>query len=148
MGSKITKKLGITKTLVFALGSMALGLVLGSIFLEVNIAILVIMSCLFNGGFSILYTPIMTLVINSLPESMRGSGLGFFNLCIKITSSTGIVITGRLLMIDGLKNESLIKGISDIGTVYSNLLLVFLAIVIISFITINITKKFLLKENN
>lgn len=148
MGSKITKKLGITKTLVCGLGSMALGLVLGSVFLEFNIAILVIMSCLFNGGFSILYTPIMTLVINSLPESMRGSGLGFFNLCIKITSSIGIVITGRLLMMEGLKNESLIKGISGVGTVYSNLLLVFLAIVIISFITINITKRFLLKENN
>lgn len=148
MGGKITKKLGIAKTLVFSLGSMALGLVLGSLFLEFNIAILVIMSCLFNGGFSILYTPIMTLVINSLPENMRGSGLGFFNLCIKITSSIGIVITGRLLMMEGLKNESLIKGISDVGTVYSNVLLVFLAIVIISFITINITKKFLLKEND
>lgn len=147
-GGKITKKLGIAKTLVFSLGSMALGLILGSLFLEFNIAILVIMSCLFNGGFSILYTPIMTLVINSLPENMRGSGLGFFNLCIKITSSIGIVITGRLLMMEGLKNESLIKGISDVGTVYSNVLLVFLAIVIISFITINITKKFLLKEND
>lgn len=148
MGSKITKKLGITKTLIFALGSMALGLILGSFFLESNITVLILMSCLFNGGFSILYTPIMTLVINSLPENMRGSGLGFFNLCIKITSSTGIVITGRLLMMEGLRGKSLISGISNVGTVYSNLLLVFLAIVTLSFITINISKRFLLKESN
>lgn len=77
LGSKITKKIGITKTLVTALGSMGLGLVMGSIFLDKSIIVLILMSCLFNGGFAILYTPIMTLVINSLPEKMRGTGLGF-----------------------------------------------------------------------
>lgn len=147
MGSKITRKLGVTKTLICGLGSMALGLILGSLFLETNIVMLVVMSCLFNGGFSILYTPIMTLVINALPENMRGAGLGFFNLCIKITSSTGIVITGRLLVMESLRTKSLVQGVSDIGIVYSNLLLIFLGVVIISFITINIVKKFLLKEN-
>ena len=147
MGSKITRKLGVTKTLICGLGSMALGLILGSLFLETNIVMLVVMSCLFNGGFSILYTPIMTLVINALPENMRGAGLGFFNLCIKITSSTGIVITGRLLVMESLRTKSLVQGVSDVGIVYSNLLLIFLGVVIVSFITINIVKKFLLKEN-
>ena len=115
--------------------------------MEKNMAVLVIMSCLFNGGFSILYTPIMTLVINSLPERMRGTGLGFFNLCIKITSSTGIVITGQLLTLKGLQSASIVSGISDTAAVYSNILLIFCCVVIVSLITANIIKKFLKIEN-
>ncbi|MEG0273946.1 MAG: MFS transporter [Longicatena sp.] len=148
MGSKITKRIGLTKTLVMGLGSMALGLLLGSFFLESSIVLLVIMSCLFNGGFSILYTPIMTLVINALPEKMRGTGLGFFNLCIKITSSTGIVITGRLLTMDALQNTSFTGTASSAGMLYSNILLLFVIVVFISFITVNIVKKMLISESN
>lgn len=147
MGSKITQKVGITKTLMMGLGSMATGLLMGAFFLEKNVTLLVVMSCLFNGGFSILYTPIMTLVINSLPERMRGTGLGFFNLCIKITSSTGIVITGKLLIVKALQNSAVVTSMIDTGKVYSNILLIFLGIVIVSFITINIIKRHLIKEN-
>lgn len=147
MGSKITKKAGVTKTLIMGLGSMIIGLLLGSFFMEKNMAVLVVMSCLFNGGFSILYTPIMTLVINSLPERMRGTGLGFFNLCIKITSSTGIVITGQLLMMQGLQNASIVSGVSHAAAIYSNILLIFCGVVIVSLITANIIKRFLKIEN-
>lgn len=115
--------------------------------MEKNMAVLVVMSCLFNGGFSILYTPIMTLVINSLPERMRGTGLGFFNLCIKITSSTGIVITGQLLMMQGLQNASIVSGVSHAAAIYSNILLIFCGVVIVSLITANIIKRFLKIEN-
>lgn len=146
MGSKITQKAGITKTLIMALGSMSLGLLIGTFFLDKNVVLLVIMSCLFNGGFSILYTPIMTLVINALPEKMRGTGLGFFNLCIKITSSTGIVITGKLLTIQAFQSNSVVKSMAETGKVYSNILLTFLGVVIVSFVTINIVKKFLIKD--
>lgn len=145
LGSRITQKTGITKTLVTALGSMALGLILGSMFLDKSIALLIIVSCLFNGGFAILYTPIMTLVINSLPEKMRGTGVGFFNLAIKIASSTGIVITGKLLTVKFLQENSIISGVSNVGMVYSNILLVFLAIIFASFVTVNIIKKILIK---
>ena len=146
LGSKITQKAGVTKTLAMALGSMALGLVLGSFFLDKSVILLAVMSCLFNGGFSILYTPIMTLVINSLPERMRGTGLGFFNLCIKITSSTGIVITGRLLTLSALQGKSLVSSMPVAGKAYSNILLIFLCVVVVSFVTINIVKKFLIKK--
>lgn len=146
MGSKITKKIGISKTLMLGLGSMAIGLLMGIFFLDSSIVLLVVMSCLFNGGFSILYTPIMTLVINSLPEKMRGTGLGFFNLCIKITSSTGIVITGRLLTLDSLNAGNIIGNVAETGIIYSNILLIFLAVVVVSFVTVNIVKKMLIKE--
>lgn len=146
MGSRITMKVGISKTLLLGLGSMALGLTMGILFLDTSIILLIMMSCLFNGGFSILYTPIMTLVINALPEHMRGTGLGFFNLCIKITSSTGIVITGRLLAMDSLNTGTIIGNVAESGMIYSNILLIFLAVVIISFVTVNIVKKVLLKE--
>lgn len=146
MGSKITKKIGISKTLMLGLGSMAIGLLMGIFYLDSSIVLLVVMSCLFNGGFSILYTPIMTLVINSLPEKMRGTGLGFFNLCIKITSSTGIVITGRLLTLDSLNAGNIIGNVAETGIIYSNILLIFLAVVVVSFVTVNIVKKMLIKE--
>ena len=146
LGSRITKKIGISRTLMLGLGSMAFGLVMGIFFLDRSITLLMVISCLFNGGFSILYTPIMTLVINSLPERMRGTGLGFFNLCIKITSSTGIVITGRLLTLEGLKNAAVVGNVAAAGSVYSNILLMFLCVVIVSFITVQIVKRLLVKE--
>ncbi len=146
LGSRITGRLGVTKTLMLGLGSMAAGVLLGAFFLDRSAALLVGMSCLFNGGFSILYTPIMTLVINSLPERMRGTGLGFFNLCIKITSSTGIVITGKLLTLDGLKHSPAMISMTAAGQVYSNILLIFLAVVAVSFVTVNLVKGLLIRR--
>lgn len=146
-GSKITQKIGVTKTLIAGLGSMGIGLILGSFSLDKSVIILIIMSCLFNGGFSILYTPVMTLVINSLPEKMRGTGLGFFNLCIKITSSTGIVITGKLLTLDSLHNISIMNGITAKAQIYSNILIIFLIIVFVALVTVNIVKNFLIKKS-
>lgn len=146
LGSRITGRLGVTKTLMLGLGSMAAGVLLGAFFLDRSAALLVGMSCLFNGGFSILYTPIMTLVINSLPEQMRGTGLGFFNLCIKITSSTGIVITGKLLTLDGLKHSPAMISMTAAGQVYSNILLIFLAVVAVSFVTVNLVKGLLIRR--
>lgn len=145
IGSKITQRIGVTKTLITGLGSMGLGLAIGSFSLDKSVILLVVMSCLFNGGFSILYTPVVTLVINSLPEKMRGTGVGFFNLCIKITSSTGIVITGKLLTLTSLQETSFISNISYNAKVYSNILIIFLGIIFLALITVNIVKKFLIK---
>ncbi|MFC6347686.1 MFS transporter [Vagococcus carniphilus] len=140
-GGKITQKLGVTKVLILGMGSMALGILIGSIFIEKHIMVLLIMSCLFNGGFAVLYTPIMTLVINSLPETMRGTGLGFFNLCIKITSSTGLVITGKLLASQKLHDMSIIQSVSSNNMIYSNILLMFLVTITVSLIAVNMVKK-------
>lgn len=144
-GSRITQKIGVMQTLWAGLGSMALGLLVGSFFLHQHIVLLIVISCLFNGGFAILYTPIMTLIMNSLPMSMRGTGLGFFNLCIKITSSTGIVITGQLLANPRLQQSGLVSSMSHAGTIYSNILLVFLTIILVSGCIITICKKQLLQ---
>lgn len=140
-GGKITKKLGVTKVLILGMGSMALGILIGSLFLEKHIMVLLLMSCLFNGGFAVLYTPIMTLVIDSLPEKMRGTGLGFFNLCIKITSSTGLVITGKLLASQRLNDLTIVHGISSSNLIFSNILLLFLVTITISLIAVNLVKK-------
>lgn len=144
-GGRITKKVGVFPTLNLGLGSMFVGLLMGSFYIDKNLIVLLLVSTLFNGGFSILYTPIMTLVMDSLPESMRGTGLGFFNLCIKITSSSGIVITGRMLASQSLQKHSIIQGVSQSAVVYSNVLLAFLLMTVISILTINLGKRKQLK---
>lgn len=144
-GGKITQKVGVFPTLNLGLGSMFVGLLIGSFYLDKSLIVLLLVSTLFNGGFSILYTPVMTLVMDSLPESMRGTGLGFFNLCIKITSSSGIVITGRMLASPSLQKHSIIQGVSQSAVVYSNVLLAFLLMAVISILTINLGKRKQLK---
>lgn len=144
-GGRITQKVGVFPTLNLGLGSMFVGLLIGSFYLDKSLIVLLLVSTLFNGGFSILYTPVMTLVMDSLPESMRGTGLGFFNLCIKITSSSGIVITGRMLASPSLQKHSIIQGVSQSAVVYSNVLLAFLLMAVISILTINLGKRKQLK---
>ncbi|MGL9986485.1 MULTISPECIES: MFS transporter [Enterococcus] len=144
-GGRITQKVGVFPTLNLGLGSMFVGLLIGSFYLDKSLIVLLLVSTLFNGGFSILYTPVMTLVMDSLPESMRGTGLGFFNLCIKITSSSGIVITGRMLASPSLQKHSIIQGVSQSAVVYSNVLLAFLLMTVISILTINLGKRKQLK---
>lgn len=144
-GGRITRKVGVFPTLNLGLGSMFVGLLIGSFYLDKSLIVLLLVSTLFNGGFSILYTPVMTLVMDSLPESMRGTGLGFFNLCIKITSSSGIVITGRMLASPSLQKHSIIQGVSQSAVVYSNVLLAFLLMAVISILTINLGKRKQLK---
>lgn len=144
-GGRITQKVGVFPTLNLGLGSMFVGLLIGSFYLDKSLIVLLLVSTLFNGGFSILYTPVMTLVMDSLPETMRGTGLGFFNLCIKITSSSGIVITGRMLASPSLQKHSIIQGVSQSAVVYSNVLLAFLLMAVISILTINLGKRKQLK---
>ena len=142
-GSRITQKLGVLKTLILGFTCLASALILGSMILDRSILLLAFVSCLFNGGFSMLYTPIMTLVINSLPEGKRGAGLGFFNLCIKITSSIGIVITGKLLTLEPLQLNAVMRFMTSEGVIYSNILLAFVCCILLSGLTLNFGRKYL-----
>lgn len=140
-GSKITQKLGVIKTILSAFMLLIVSLLLGSAFLDRSILLLGIIACIFNSGFSMLYTPIMTMIINSLPKDKTGIGLGFFNLCIKITSSIGIVITGKLLTIDYIKTHSIIGLVKEDGIVYSNILLAFIICILSSAIVVKIASR-------
>ena len=140
-GSKITQKLGVIKTIAIAFTCLISALLLGASFLDRSIILLGFLSCLFNGGFSILYTPIMTMVINSLPKEKTGAGLGFFNLCIKITSSIGIVITGKLLTIESMQTNAIVSFMKGEGIIYSNILLGFVICILLSSIAVSIAKR-------
>lgn len=139
-GSKITQKLGVIKTIAIAFMCLISALLLGALFLDRSILLLGIVSCIFNAGFSILYTPIMTMVINSLPKEKTGTGLGFFNLCIKITSSIGIVITGKLLTMESMQSNAIVNFIANEGIVYSNILFCFIICILLSSIAVKFAK--------
>ena len=140
-GGKITQKLGVIKTIAIAFTCLVSALVLGAMFLDRSIILLGFISCLFNGGFSILYTPIMTMVINSLPKEKTGAGLGFFNLCIKITSSIGVVITGKLLPMEFIQTNAIITFMQGKGMIYSNILLGFVICILLSSAAVKIAKR-------
>jgi DHA2 family metal-tetracycline-proton antiporter-like MFS transporter len=82
-------------------------------------------------GFSLFQTAIMNSVSQTLPEQETGVGMGLFNLVATISGAVGTALAGKIL--DGkwldfsfLPTVSLAKGFA-----YSNILLLFSAVVIL-----------------
>ncbi|EJV57023.1 MFS transporter [Bacillus cereus] len=131
VSGKITIKFGLSKTIMIAISLMGASLLIGSIFIDTNITVLALVTCMFSGAMGLLYAPFMTIVINALPKEKVGAGLGFFNLMISVASSMGIAITGKLLSVNILQNINLFGLETLSAPLFSNILLIYVVVLII-----------------
>jgi MFS transporter, DHA2 family, metal-tetracycline-proton antiporter len=83
-------------------------------------------------GFSLFQVALVNSVSQSLPEHETGVGMGIFNLVGVMSGAVGTALVGRLLAGTWIGGQALLPLRSlESGAGYSNLLLVFSAIVIV-----------------
>lgn len=119
-------------TLCGALLLIVFSLIFGALFLDKSVILLGISACLFAGSYALIYAPFMQIVISTLAPEQIGAGIGFFNLMTSVGPSILIVLTGKM-MASASMGHSIIP-VGEKAAVYSNILLVFAAVVFFAFL--------------
>lgn len=132
------------QTLCGALVIASAALIFSAFGADKGVIVLAVCACLFAGGFSLVYAPFMEIVIATLAPEQVGVGIGFFNLMTSIGPSILITLTGKMMSSGSFTHSlGLVKGNA---VLYSNILLVFMAVLLLVFIILNGKKKIFCKE--
>lgn len=119
----IVDKIGRQPTLIIAACMMIGGFVGSALIISAGIIPLTITAAIFYGGVGLIYSPLVSTVLDTLPREQSGRGVGMNDLVMNVTGSIGIAIFGGLMAGDSLGGVSII-GATGKQAVYSNLLLI------------------------
>lgn len=119
----IVGKIGLQTALICAGCLMMLGFVGSSLLINAGFLALTLCACLFYAGVGLLYSPVVSTVLSTLPTEESGRGVGMNDLVMNVTASIGITIIGGLIGSTSLQGGSLFAG-SGAAAGYSNLLLI------------------------
>ncbi len=136
----IVGKIGRTATLFTSTTLMALGFILGAYMVNVGVWGMTLAACVFYAGAGMLYSPTVSLVLGTLPQSESGRGVGMNDLAMNTTASIGIAIMGTLMSSNALMGSS-IAGNTGVVAKASNLFLMAAGVVIIGLLVYAFTHK-------
>lgn len=125
---------------VLTIGSALLffGFLIAAIFIDAAPWIMTIIVVFVFGGLSFTKTVISTVVSNSLKEKDAGAGMSLLNFISFSSEGTGIAIVGGLLSIRFLDRRLLPIDVDHSTYLYSNMLVLFAGIIVISsLVTLN-----------
>jgi DHA2 family metal-tetracycline-proton antiporter-like MFS transporter len=110
---------------------LAASIVLMSFLLSASVIIIGAALLLTYVGFSLFQTAMINSVSQTLPEEETGVGMGVFNLIATISGAVGTAVAGKLLDGKWLEFSFLPTITEPKGFAYSNLLLLFLFVLIV-----------------
>lgn len=119
----IVGKIGRQAAIITAGCLMTIGFVGSAFLIEAGFLALTLMAALFYAGVGLMYSPVVSTVLDTLPADESGRGVGMNDLVMNVTASIGIAIFGGLMGAPSLSGGS-ITGASGAAAGYSNLLLI------------------------
>ncbi|RBP97922.1 hypothetical protein CRD60_04910 [Bifidobacterium aemilianum] len=142
----IVDKIGRQTTLIIAACLMIVGFAGSAFVISTGIIALTLMACVFYAGVGLMYSPVVSTVLDTLPKEQSGRGVGMNDLVMNVTGSIGIAIFGGLMSSDALAGGSLV-GVTGHQAVYSNLLLIAAAIALLGLVIYLAFRKRIYAEN-
>lgn len=133
-GDKITARLGRYQTISLGGVLIFLGLLSAAFFMDKGKIMLSISGIIFFAGYNTIYSPMLDTVTGALPSAEVGRGIGINDLTINISSSIGVAICSRFMMVNYLK-QHVIAPVSESVYVYSNIFIILSLAAIISLIS-------------
>lgn len=133
-GDKITARLGRYQTISLGAFLIFLGLLSAAFFMDKGKIMLSISGIIFFAGYNTIYSPMLDTVTGALPSAEVGRGIGINDLTINISSSIGVAICSRFMMVNYLK-QHMIAPVSESVYVYSNIFIILSLAAIISLIS-------------
>lgn len=125
----IVGKIGRTSAIVCASVFMMIGFVGSAFCINTNFGVLTAFACVFYAGCGLMYSPVVSTVLDTLSVDESGRGVGMNDLVMNVTTSIGIAIFGAQLGGNALSHGSLI-GATGPAAVYSNLLFIAACVVL------------------
>ena len=84
---------------------------------------LTIFACVFYAGCGLMYSPVVSTVLGTVPKEESGRGVGMNDLIMNVTASIGISIIGSLMGANTLAGSSFTGATGDAAS-YANLMLI------------------------
>lgn len=142
IGGLLVDKKGPLSVLTLGVGFISFSFIISAFFIEMTPWLITITLVFVFGGLSFTKTVISTIVSSSLKQEEVGAGMSLLNFTSFLSEGTGIAIVGGLLSIE-LLDRQFLPVISDPSAyLYSNMLLLFTGIIVISWLlTITVYKR-------
>lgn len=120
---KIIARFGRKNAVIIASLLMALGWLVSSLCVMSGFLALAVGACIYYAGCGLMYSPLVSTILDSLPVEETGRGCGMNDLAMSITTSIGIVIFYGLIDNHTLEGSSFI-GAKGSAAGFSNVLLI------------------------
>lgn len=140
--SRIGRKTGLLLAILFILcGWIGIAVLINSGFLAIALC-----ACVYYAGCGMVYSPLASTILSSLPVEESGRGCGMNDLAISVSASVGVVIFDGILDKNMLSGNS-ITGASGISSGFANISLICAAVALLGIIVFTF-RNFITKESN
>ena len=140
--SRIGRKTGLLLAILFILcGWIGIAVLINSGFLAIALC-----ACVYYAGCGMVYSPLASTILSSLPVEESGRGCGMNDLAISVSASVGVVIFDGILDKNMLSGDS-ITGASGISSGFANISLMCAAVALLGIIVFTF-RNFITKESN
>lgn len=140
--SRIGRKTGLLLAILFILcGWIGIAVLINSGFLAIALC-----ACVYYAGCGMVYSPLASTILSSLPVEESGRGCGMNDLAISVSASVGVVIFDGILDKNMLNGDS-ITGASGISSGFANISLMCAAVALLGIIVFAF-RNFITKESN
>lgn len=142
LGGVLVDKRGTLFVLTIGSAFLATSFIVAALYIETTPLLITIIVILVFGGLSFTKTVISTIVASSLEQKEAGAGMSLLNFTSFLSVGIGIAIVGGLLSVRLLNRELLPINAEPPAYLYSNTLLLFAGIIVVSyFVTMNMYKR-------
>lgn len=140
--SRIGRKTGLLLAILFILcGWIGIAVLINSGFLAIALC-----ACIYYAGCGMVYSPLASTILSSLPVEESGRGCGMNDLAISVSASVGVVIFDGILDKNMLSGDS-ITGAPGISSGFANISLMCAAVALLGIIVFTF-RNFITKESN
>ena len=142
IGGLLVDKKGSLFVLTTGSAFLAISFIAAALFIETTPLLITIIVIFVFGGLSFTKTVISTIVASSLEQKEAGAGMSLLNFASFLSEGIGIAIVGGLLSVRLLNRKLLPLNAEPPAYLYSNILLLFAGIIVVSyFVTMNMYKR-------
>lgn len=142
IGGLLVDKKGSLFVLTIGSAFLSISFIVAALFIETTPLLITIIVIFVFGGLSFTKTVISTIVASSLEQKEAGAGMSLLNFTSFLSEGIGIAVVGGLLSVRLLNQKLLPINGEPPAHLYSNILLLFAVIIIIScFVTMNMYKR-------
>ncbi|QIW82055.1 Tet(L)/Tet(K)/Tet(45) family tetracycline efflux MFS transporter [Bacillus tequilensis] len=139
IGGVLVDRKGSLYVLTIGIALMASSFLIAAFFINATPWLMTFIFVFVFGGLSFTKTAISTIVSSSLKEKEAGAGMSLLSFTSFLSEGTGMAITGGLLSIRLLDRRLLPIDVDHSAYLYSNLLLLFAGMIVISWlVTLNV----------
>ncbi|MDO4910393.1 MAG: MFS transporter [Corynebacterium sp.] len=129
----IVDKIGRKAAIICASSLMIIGFLGAAFTINSGFVVMTVFGCIFYAGCGTMYSPVVSTVLDTLPQEESGRGVGMNDLFMNVTASIGIALFGTWMGKGTFAGSSLV-GVTGDAANYANLLTIGAGVVVVGLV--------------